>query len=100
MNEKIILPKIIQYEAYRIEKCCECPDHQAEHFYSPATFTVDGYAETNIGMMLCCTCNECGYKFRFHLRCEGNRYYPKGDLFNDSNARITLQSLKQRGAIK
>lgn len=94
MSEKITIPKIVQWEAYRYEPMCDCPDHASWSLSEPRNFDVDGYADTPYGLMLCCTCRKCGYKFKFHLRTRKTR-----DIY-DEEAQIRLKSFKMWGCIK
>lgn len=70
------LPLIVQYESYEWSPSCECPNARKDGYgygylarYDPIDAMDDGivgYAETNMGIMLCHECPHCGTKWRCH----------------------------------
>lgn len=96
------LPLIPQYESYEWAASCECPNAEKDGYgYGPTakydsfdamTDGIVGYAETNMGIMLCHECPHCGTKWRCHL----GLFRSKTDFANDMGLLFFMDHMHQK----
>lgn len=71
------LPKIVQYENYPYDPLCCCSDCSnnsiSYNWIEENAKDVIGFCEVNGELMICCECNRCGRKYRFHAYKRYNR---------------------------
>lgn len=87
-NEYYNIPSIPQLGEYRYAKDCSCECHAFDmnsyegYIQGLKDWHIDGLYDSNIGLLICFTCNRCGEKFCFHIR-ENLKYYKLFGLLDE-----------------